>query len=297
MRLSRLLFLALAGVACGWTCPGIAQDSCTLPAVPLPSTESNIFSPKQEVYLGETIAAREQHSLRTTSDASLTGYLEQIGARLIKQLPPSDLRFQFFIYEASFPDAFSLPGGRIYVSRKMIVEAANEEELAGVLAREMGHIVTHQGGIKFTQMLQSVLNVSAISDQADVARKFNLLEARSFRNPKIFREIQKKSQPDQIAADQMALYLLARAGYDPQTFIAFFDKLTETQGDTGGWLSDFLHGHQTGSAPFQANALHPKNNYQTRASTKSRLEASRNTRHGRPKSQPFPAGTRTAKNN
>lgn len=192
MKLNRLIVLALAAFIWGWPSPGSAQDACVFPAAPQASAEPNIFSPKQEVYLGETIAARELHSLRSTSDPSLIAYLEQIGGRLIKQLPPSDLRFQFFVYEAPFPDAFSLPGGRIYVSRKIIVEATNEEELAGVLAHEMGHIVTHQGGIEFTQMLQSILNVSVVSDQADVARKFSLLEARSFRNPKAFKEIQKK---------------------------------------------------------------------------------------------------------
>jgi len=179
--------------------------------------------------------------LRTTDDAQLTAYLDQVGGRLVKRLPPTGLRFRYFLVDASVPDAFSLPGGRIYVSRKMVALATNEEEIASVLAHEIGHIVIHQSAIDVSELLLKVLRITQVSDRSDVFEKFNMLIDDWRRSPQAFREVQKKGKAEQLAADQVALHVLARSGYSPQSFTTFFDRLAQTKGHTGSWVSDFFH--------------------------------------------------------
>jgi predicted Zn-dependent protease len=239
MKSGRTILLVLVLVVCGSTCE--AQSSCRPPAVLSGELGLNIFSPQQEVDLGDAIAEQMLRGLRTTDTPQLTAYLDKIGSRLVKQLPPTELRFRYFLVDASVPDAFSLPGGRIYISRKMVVFAANEEQVASVLAHEIGHIVTHQSAIDVTRLLREVLGVTKISDRSDVFEKFNMLIENWRRNPRAFREVQRKGQMEQLAADQVALYVLARAGYSPQSFVTFFDRLAQTKGLTGNWLSDFFH--------------------------------------------------------
>jgi len=49
-----------------------------------------------------------------------------------------------------------------------------------------------------------------------------------------------KEEEDQYVADQVALYTLKRAGFNPQSFIDFWDRFTELHGKTGNWFSDFI---------------------------------------------------------
>lgn len=218
-----------------------AQDSCRVPAVLSGELGPNIFSPQREIDLGDAIAEQMLRGLRVTDDAQLTSYLDKIGGRLVNQLPPTGLHFRYFLVDASMPDAFSLAGGRIYISRKMVVFATDEEEIASVLAHEIGHVVTHQSAIDMTSLLRGVLGVTKVSDRGDVFEKFNMLIEDWRRNPQAFREVQRRSQTDQLAADKVALYVLARAGYSPQGFVTFFDRLAQTNGQTGNWFSDFFH--------------------------------------------------------
>jgi WD40 repeat protein len=241
MKSARTMLWVLMLAICGWTVPSSAQDSCQPPAALSQNLGPNIFSTEQEIYLGDAIAEKMLRGLRTTEDAQLTAYLDQIGGRLVKELPPTGLRFRYFLVDSPVPDAFALPGGRIYVSRKMVIFAASEVKIASVLAHEIGHIVTHQSAIDVTSLLRQVLDVTKVSDRSDVFENFNLLIEDWWRNPQAFREVQKKGKAEQLAADQVAMYVLARAGYSLQSFITFFDLLAQTKSQTGNWLSDFFH--------------------------------------------------------
>jgi beta-barrel assembly-enhancing protease len=240
VRRARSIILFVFISIFGWTSTIEAQENCPLPTVLSTEVGPNIFSPQQEIDLGDAIADRMPFRLRATDDIKLTAYLDRIGEQLVRQLPPTGLRFRYFLVDAAMPDALSLPGGRIYVSRKMAIFAGNEEEIASVLAHEIGHIVTHQSAVDVTRLLQEVRGVTQVSDRNDVFEKFNALMEGWRRNPQAFREVQKKGQSEQLSADEVALYTLARAGYSPQSFITFFDRLAQTKGLTGSWISDFF---------------------------------------------------------
>jgi predicted Zn-dependent protease len=63
------------------------------------------------------------------------------GEKLIKHLPNQGIKFQFFIIDIPEANAFNIPGGYVFISRKLIGFAANEDEVAGVIAHELGHAV------------------------------------------------------------------------------------------------------------------------------------------------------------
>src|SRR5947208_1896248 len=81
----------------------------------------------------------------------ITAYLATIGGRLTRYLPLNQLKFQFFLVDLPDANAFVLPGGRVYVSRKLVSAAQNEDELAAVIAHELGHLVAHQSAIDVTR--------------------------------------------------------------------------------------------------------------------------------------------------
>lgn len=214
-----------------------AQQPCQPPT---PVLRENIFTEEQEMFLGEAIAEHIQRNFSVVQNDELTNDLRRLGERLSKHLPPHKLRFQFFLIESSDANAFVLPGGRIYVTRKLIAFMQSEDELAGVLAHEMGHMIARQGASDMTRLWREVLKVTQATDRQDIFTKYNQLVDNAARNPKAFGKLDSHEDKDQVVADQIGLYAMASAGFDPTAFSRFFDRLAETKGKTGGFFSDLF---------------------------------------------------------
>ena len=235
MRRALALFL-LAGGVLGpslWAAPSPQQ--CRAPQPP-PSKEPNIFTAAQENDLGDAVAERFESSLRIIEDEALTANLRRMGERLVAHLPPTELKIQFRLVDIPDANAFVLPGGRIYVSRKLIGLTRSEDELAGVLGHELGHLVARQVTIAVTRQFREVLNVTSLGDRQDVITKYNRLMDNAARKPGVFRGSAHEGA-DQIEADRLGLFIVAAAGYDARAHAAFFDRFAETEGDTGGFFS------------------------------------------------------------
>jgi WD40 repeat protein len=215
----------------------VAQN-CPLPLTVKPiSREKNIFSDAQEAELTDIMAESNAYDFEVIHDDVVNAHLQQLGNRLIRYLPPNQFRFRFLLMDLQTANALSFPGGLVYVSRKLVTLARNDDELAGVLAHELGHIVTHQGAIHMTLVFRQVLGVNEFSSRADIAGKYHQLLDSWRRHPP---KISDKEEEDQLVADQIALYAMARAGFAPQAWPDLLDRLQQTQGKTGTWLSDLF---------------------------------------------------------
>ena len=217
----------------------VAQQQCALPVLlkPLPPGK-NIFSGQQESDLGDIEAESLAASIPMFEDDSLQDHLRQVGGRLALYLPVSGFRIRFFLVELPEANAFSLPGGRVYVSRKLVAMARSDDELAGILAHELGHIVTHQGAADMTRLFREVLHVTEVGDRADIADKFHrFLE--TWRTKPVKGSFEHEEE-EQYVADSVALFAVMRAGYAPKAYVDVLDRLQQTRGKTGSWLSDLL---------------------------------------------------------
>src|SRR5829696_5046080 len=237
--MTRTKLFLLACLLLTITYPNFAQQQPCKPPVPLPNpTEPNIFTEEQEVYLGDAVAEHIQRNYKVIEDPEVTAYLKTIGERLTRNLPLNQLRFQFFLVDLPDANAFVIPGGRIYVSRKLIASALSEDELAGVIAHELGHLVAHQGAIDTTRTFREVLGVTSVTDRRDVFDKYNQMIENLNRKPGAFKP--QDREKGQLFADQAGMYALVAAGYDAGAMASFWDRLADTQGKKGSWLSDLF---------------------------------------------------------
>jgi hypothetical protein len=217
-----------------------ARQSCQPPPA-VPATPGvNLFNDAQENDLGDIVAERFQRSYRVIDDEDYTTYLRRIGARLLKHVPPTGIHFQFFLFDLPTANAFTLPGGRIYVSRKLVAFTRSEDELASVLAHEIGHMVVREPAMSASYAMRQVLGVTQVTNRQDIFDKFNQLLDNAARKPKAFSVLERVEEKGQHTADQLGLYAMASAGYDPRAFIQFWDRYAETKGKTGGFLSDLF---------------------------------------------------------
>lgn len=229
-----------------------ADDNAPCPAAPsvLNPVGANIFNDQQEQYLGEAIAEWIEPDVRLISNPGDNDYLTTIGQRLLAALPPTGEHFQFRLYDSGELNAFSVAGGRVYVSRKLVAAAQTEDEIAGVIAHELGHLLTHQTAIEMTELFRKQLGITSVTDRADIFARFHQLLTTP---PKVRPSDESKAEDrNQDVADQVAIYAMMRAGYQPRAFASFFDMLSDNHGKTGGPLSDFFGITKTDSKRYRA---------------------------------------------
>ncbi len=209
---------------------------CGIPRELFETGESNLFTPEQENYLGEAIADHIERYLDVIEDEALTAPLREIGERLARQMPGSDVGFQFFLVDLPFVQAYAAPGGRVYVTRKLVGFARQVDELAGVIGHEMGHVASRHTSAAYSEAFRA-LGVTELSDREDVFRRYRELIAAG---RGLLERDAGSDHGNQVAADRIGVLAVVAAGFDPGAPIAFWDRLVETEGKKGNWFTDVL---------------------------------------------------------
>lgn len=216
--------------------------ACPLREPPLTIHRANIFSPQQEQWLGDAQAERmePQYLLLPAAESE---YLTRLGEKLLAQLPPTPIHYSFRVFESGDVRSFSLAGGRVYVSSKLVLDAANEDELAGVVAHEIGRTYTHHTATVYTLALDKLMGVKSLGGKDDVFDKFQRMlnipkDVLAFKwKPRLSIDDQEN---DELLADRVGFYAMVKAGYAPQAFDAILDRASLNQGFTGNILTDAL---------------------------------------------------------
>jgi predicted Zn-dependent protease len=187
--------------------------------------EFTLVSVEQEKKLGEEEAKKVEEQMGVLEDATLTAYLEALGQRLAKESPRQDVTHRFRIVDTVEPNAFALPGGPVYVSRGLLALVNAEDELAGVVGHEIGHVAARH-------------SVQTISRQGPVAVLFGVVSGVTglivpavgdiiggigdFTQGVVFAPYGRGQETE---ADRVGQEIAARAGYDPAGLSAFLTTL------------------------------------------------------------------------
>jgi predicted Zn-dependent protease len=155
---------------------------------------------------------------------------------LVAALPLSGLHYRFRVYDSGEINGFSIGGGRVYISRKLIAAVKNEDELAGVVAHEIGRISMHQTAIEVTRSFRMRMGITQVGDRADIFAKVH----KWLSTPPQESQEQDKEKKDQLAADHAALYAMVRAGHRPQSFSSFLNESMMNKGKTGNAITDLF---------------------------------------------------------
>ena len=213
-----------------------AQQPCGMPAVTTTSREPNILTPQQAEMLGDLVMRQIAGELRLVNDPALNRYAQAIADRMAEVSGAGKVRVELF----DFPEvnAFTFPGGRVLLARKLVAFARSEAEVAGVLAHELAHVLMRDSERRYSRALRVVSQVTTISDARDLEEKYHRLIENARRSSAGTRV--QNSEEDELVADQLAVWLMARVGYPPRAFVDFWDRVNELQSETGSWVSDLF---------------------------------------------------------
>jgi Zn-dependent protease with chaperone function len=229
------VLLASALVLCS---PFVAQASTERP-----TPGFNLFSVEQDIEIGRESAVEAEKQLPLLNDRNVDRYLNEIIGKLAAQAPGARYPYSIKAVNASEINAFSLPGGPMYVNRGLFEAARNEAELAGVLAHEMSHVAlrhgTHQASKAYlSQAGLGILGGLLGRNGGSTATIVNAIGGLGLNAVFL-----KFGRNDEYQADQLGAEIMAGAGYNPVAMADFFELLRREQGRDPGKLEQLFSGH------------------------------------------------------
>jgi predicted Zn-dependent protease len=201
------------------------------------------ITPEQEYYIGRSVTATVLASYRPYDKPALNRYVNVVGQSVATHAdrPQTFGGYRFLVIDTDEVNAFAAPGGLILVSKGMLRSTQNEDELAAVLAHEIGHVQNQDGlrAIK-TGRINAALTVIAVEAGKNFGGQ-NLAEVtKAFEGSitDISNTLMNSgySRGLEYQADASAVKILKRAGYNPQALVASLTKMqTQLAQDSRGF--------------------------------------------------------------
>jgi len=190
-----------------------------------------------EKELGAENAKQVEEKMGLVDDPNLVSYIQSIGQRLAKYSPYRDVTYQFQVVDMDVPNAFALPGGYVYVSRGLLVLVNSEDELAGVIGHEIGHVAARHSVQRLTRAAPIGL-VTGVTSAAVGIVSSSLANAVSgtgtVLNSVILAPYSREQEND---ADAIGQKLAIKAGWNPEgitRFLSTLDREMIRQGEENG---------------------------------------------------------------
>jgi predicted Zn-dependent protease len=182
----------------------------------------NLFSLEREISLGKGLAQEVERSSKLIDDPIVTEYVNRVGQNLVRN---SDAKVPFTIkvIDSDEVNAFALPGGFFYVNSGLILRAQEESELAGVMAHEIAHVAARHGTKNATKgELMQLASIPAMIFIPYSMAGYAMYQGLNLAIPLTFLKFSRDAERE---ADFLGLQYMYKAGYDPNSYVTFFERI------------------------------------------------------------------------
>ncbi len=196
------------------------------------TTEYNLATKQEEVYyysyttdkevlIGKAVSIEVEKQLKLADDPLVQHRVDVIGRKIAAVCDRKDIDYTFKVIDDDEVNAFSLPGGWVYINKGLVDRVANDDELAGVLGHEVGHIVARHS-IKKLQAEQAFSILRLLSMAAP-----QVGDAAAAADLAYLQIMLGYSREDELLADQLGIRYSKLAGYNPRAMVDFLIKLQD----------------------------------------------------------------------
>ncbi len=200
----------------------------------------NWYSENSEIKMGESYAAQIDKTTHFITDPVVDEYINRVGQNIVKN---SDCKVPFTIkvIDTDEINAFALPGGFFYVNSGLILAADNEAELAGVMAHETAHVCAHHAVREMTRANYAQIGMLPLIMFTGYSwTGYGIYEAAQLAIPISMLEF---SRQFEAQADYLGVQYMYKAGYDPQEYIDFFEKVEALEKRKPGIIAKVFDDH------------------------------------------------------
>jgi len=198
----------------------------------------NWYSIESDIKMGKQYSQMVDSTSKFVSDPVVTEYVNRLGQNLVRN-SDAQVPFTFKIIDSDVVNAMSLPGGFVYVDSATILAADGEAELAGVMAHEIAHVCARHATRQLTRaQYANFATIPLIFVGGGIG--YAAYQAAGLALPLTFLSFQRGFEAE---ADYLGLQYMYKSGYDPQSFVAFFEKLQAMEKKKPGTLAKTFASH------------------------------------------------------
>lgn len=209
-----------------------------------PATEQNeliFITTPVEVSLGNMLASRVSRDFKISKDPLMNSRVKEIGDKVAAVSDRKDLKYKFAVIDDDSLNAFTTPGGYLYVNSG-VLEKSTDDELACVIGHEIGHVAARHVAKK----LQAQIGYDILMNIA--ARKTGIAELRKAASISYDLIMLGYSRKDELLSDRLGVKYAYKSGYDPYAMISFLKKIQDAKEEQMGFV--FLRSH-----PYTADRI------------------------------------------
>ena len=196
------------------------------------------YSLETEIKMGKQYSMQVEQSVKLVQDPVVNEYVNRIGQNLVRN-SDAQVPFTIKVIDSDEVNAFALPGGFFYVNSGLILAADEEAELAGVMAHEIAHVAARHGMRQMTRANWAQIGTLPLIFVGG-GIGYGIYEASGLALPLTFMKFQRNFEAE---ADYLGLQYMYKTGYDPQAFIAFFEKIQAKEKKKPGTLAKAFASH------------------------------------------------------
>jgi len=179
-----------------------------------------LISEQQEVELGKQyFPITTQLSEGETPHREIQNLVQRVGMRMARSSERPDLPWEFNVVDSNQPNAYSLPGGKISMTRGLISKMESEDQLASVLGHEIGHVTARHAVVSASrdQLLGAFLGVGSAVLRAEGVAGAGAIELAGQVGAALLTT--KYSRDQERQADELGMKYMTAAGYNPRAFV------------------------------------------------------------------------------
>ena len=198
----------------------------------------NIYSVEKEIALGKQLAQEVEKAARIIDDPLISEYVNRLGQNIARN---SDAKVPFTIkaIDSNEVNAFSLPGGYLFVNTGLILQTQTEAELASVMAHEIAHVAARHGTRQASRgTLANLLTIPLIFIGGWTG--YGIQQAAGLAIPMTFLRFSRGFEEE---ADLLGLQYLYKTGYDPLASIDFFERIESFEKKKPGTIAKVFSSH------------------------------------------------------
>lgn len=183
-----------------------------------------IFSPQEELQMGYQSAQEVLKTEKISNDRRITTLVNRVGQRIAKAAAQPDYKWQFFVIEKDQLNAFCLPGGKVFVYTGLFKAVQNEDQLAVVMGHEIAHAIARHGAERVSMMQLGNIGKEIASQTLGGGQYKNVID-QAYGIGSTYGVVLPFSRKFEYEADEIGLYLMTKAGYNPREAVTFWDNM------------------------------------------------------------------------
>jgi len=190
-------------------------------------TQFIMLSPQEEMAMGATEAQKVVQTSKISTDKALQERIRRIGKRIAAVSGRSDFAWEFTVIDDATPNAFCLPGGKVFFYTGILKITQNDDQIAAVMGHEIAHALARHGAERMSMQMASNVGAQVLASALGVPAEYQNLYAQAYGITSQVGLILPYSRKFEYEADQIGVYLMWKAGYDPNQALRFWENMAK----------------------------------------------------------------------